>query len=226
MSAPLLLLSLLVSAAEPTDLESAEFQNTAHTLPKGEVCLHPFLLPTSVGVTDRIELKSTLLSLFWSANIAMEVGILQGEETAVSVEAGTYSSWDRLTAGGYGKGYFSQAVGKNRVNAHLGANYDVTKGFPTTTSMLGLGFDLNAAPDTNFRLEAEIDPYTMATWGELSARGSFTWNRSWALFRLSLGLGVWVGEFDDLRYWIARMGMQPPAFYAFPYPTVAMWWKF
>ena len=57
----------------PTVVHLGEFRHSAHTLPAGTVALHPLFYPSTVGVTDRTDLKVPILGLLDGPEVALEL---------------------------------------------------------------------------------------------------------------------------------------------------------
>lgn len=67
-TAPLLLTPAVAAAAEP--ITSGEFRNTAQTLEKGRFSVHP-ILPSTYGITDSIDVKTSVLGLLGGPNASL-----------------------------------------------------------------------------------------------------------------------------------------------------------
>jgi hypothetical protein len=213
------------SIARP--LESAEFMNTADTLPKKAICLHPFSQRSSFAITDRVEIKSGLINWYWGADTALEVGVLRDDVQAISAEVDFAKRWDDSEFDGGGNLRYTRALGPHRLNASVGGGYAKASRarLPTPTSRLGLGIDLVANEATTFQFAGRFDALSLVAYDYMNAEVGFTWNHGWDSFRLGLGINVRAGEHPTLDDVFYALGMTPPEYYVFPLPSVALWWR-
>lgn len=229
------LLLLNVALAEP--LASSELPNTGHTLPKGAVAVHIFG-NTGIGVTDAVELKTSLLGLIGGPNLGVEVALKEGKKGAFSLGANANSNW-RFTSQSFG-GNFIYTMGgplENRLNLGLGGGY--TRGYVggldangdaievdvagPSTSLL-IGYDIVPKPRTAWQLYAGVDPYNSVTGRTFAGTAGFTWNHSWEVARLRLGAVVVPTGDAQAVLDAAGLGVNLPPI--LPLPTFDVWWRF
>ena len=94
-----------------------------------------------------------------------------------------------------------------------------------TSTNLEIGYDLVTSDKTVWRFTAATDPY-LDLLGSRSAAVAANWNQSFSEnFRLSLGVGVYVGGSEAVSV-LNALGLDLAARNVMPLPTVELWWKF
>lgn len=237
--APLVTLSVLLapavaSASEP--LTSGEFRNTAQTLEKGRFALHP-ILPSTYGINDFMDVKSSILGLIGGPNASLEVGLVDGDGYALSVEPAASTSWNFASLTGGVTVNNTLAMGENRLNLQVGGTFAqvpdfvlndngelVQQGSSTAIGVpIGVGYDLVKSDQVTWRFTGNTNLVGLGD--NPSAILAFSWNKALAQrFRLALGAGAYVGQnplaglpgglFDNVNMLIL------------PLPTLELWWKF
>lgn len=226
----MLLLALSAAfAAEPEPIASGEFRNTAFTLAPGAVTLHP-LLPTHVGLSDRVDLKFPILGQIGGPRASVEVGLLQQERVAVSIEPYGAINWGFRSGRGGATARFSAVVGAGQVNLNAGAYrgrfYDATdpdepRFVPFFGAPLNLGYDLPLGDRDVVRIVGETDVSLLA-YGTTQASVAASWNHAFGDVRLALGVAGFVGwnPIQEVLDGLAVAATVPPVV-----PTFEIWWR-
>ncbi len=126
-----LLLSVLFSPSALA-FEASEMQESAHTVGKGNLQLHPGLFQSSYGLTDKMDLRTHVAAQYFGFNAQLKYAVMQSETSAFSLEPTVYSEWPWAPLGfpSYSAGArarYSTEMGKGRLNLGVGAIYDVQK---------------------------------------------------------------------------------------------------
>ena len=223
-------------AAASTPISSGEFRNTAHTLEKGTFVLHP-ILPSTYGISDNLDVKSSLLGLFGGPNASLEIGVIDTEAHVLSLEPALSTPWSfGLFTGGLTANN-TLAMGTNRLNLQVGAVVTGLPSFETDEDgdlvaaetvwgfqvPVGVGYDLVKSDQVEWRFTGNANLVGIAD--SPAAVLGFTWNKALAQrFRLALGAAVYLGPnplaglpggfFDDVKLLVL------------PLPQFELWWRF
>jgi hypothetical protein len=113
-------------------LEASEMQESAHTVGKGNLQLHPGLFQSSYGLSDKTDLRTHIAAQYFGFNAQLKYAVMQNETQALSLEPTVYSEWPWAPLGfpSYSAGArlrYSTEMGNGRLNVGVGAIYDVQK---------------------------------------------------------------------------------------------------
>jgi len=114
-------------------LNAHEMPESAHTVGVGNKQLHVGLGQSSFGLTDALDLRTSMLSNIFGFNAQLKWAVLQDENKAFSIEPMVWAEWPWATMGfgSYSAGVrlrHSMRVGdKGRLNLGTGAIYDSLK---------------------------------------------------------------------------------------------------
>lgn len=206
----------------------------AMTLRQGTFLLHP-IMASGFGVTDNVELKTSVFGLLGGPNLIAEIGLLNTGTTALSLEPSLSTGWglNLFTAGATAR--FTQALGENLYfNVNAGGTYSqlpgANAGDPAVALIsvpVSIGFDIQTSPHTIWDFRAGTDV--------MSFRGSvpygtvgFAWYHSFGgSFQLGLGLDVMVGRMPQTLVDLAQFAnFTLPALAVIPMPDITFGWKF
>lgn len=219
-------------------IESGEFRNTAQTTPKGAFLFHPLLM-SQYGITDRLDIKAPILgSLLQGPIVAVEFQLVQTDAVALSIEPAAHVGWNPKNFGAGGMVRATMAVGTNRLNLSLGANYAQTFIRDTDLNTAGdqsltasgvhvpinVGFDIVISDMTTLRavINTEV-PLNGAAFGAI---GAFNWNHAFGEhFRLQLGVAIIGGGILDVPAAVTDQ-VDMPTWIVLPAPTFELWWRF
>jgi hypothetical protein len=119
---PMLTLSAAL-AGESDVLAAGEFRNNAYTMEKGEYAIHPFL-KSHFGVADNVDVKVPLLGdLLLGPRGSVEIGLVQNDAFAVSIEPDAYFGWRGRDYGAGATGRATLGLGEHRLNLSAGVGY-------------------------------------------------------------------------------------------------------
>lgn len=227
-------------AAAPEEawaLHAGEFRNNAWTLPKGAFTLRPFL-KSSVGLTSRIDLKAPILGEILGPKVSVELGLVQTERLAISLEpyldAGwRFRNWElgavaRVSVVA-GEGWVNLNVGgaaghvyaTDLVRQPDGTKDEVVIDAPVQLVPVNLGYDWTLQERTWLRFVVTTDVAALA-----AAQTPFTvgvnWNHALGRVRVALG-GALVIE-KAVRAPVPVPGQERLVGGAtYPAPTVEVW---
>jgi hypothetical protein len=221
----------LADAVAAPKIDAAEFRNSAHTLNKGEILLHPLFMPSAYGLSDHMTLKASLLGslLAGPQAVSLQVRTVDRPDLTVAFEPGLSATWD-LSAVSIGvQGKVTRPDRRNRWNATAGLYYtrfDVEGVSGSALSLpISFGYDLVQSPDTVWRFGAQADPAGAALGAPAGAVVEGNWNHAFTeRFRLSLGAAAYVGDGEDLAATYNQLGIRTPDWAVLPVPTVELWW--
>lgn len=234
LAAAAALLPAVAAASAP--ITSGEFRNTAHTLEKGGFVLHP-ILPSTYGISDRMDVKSSILGLIAGPNANLEIGLLDADGNTLSVEPSFSSDWGFSTPSAGLMVNDTLMMGDNRLNLRLGGNFVQVPNFVLKDNgelvqegktvavgvPLAVGYDLVKSDQVEWRFTGNVNLVGLVD--SPSALLGFTWNKAMAQkFRLALGAAAYVGQnplaglpggfFDDIKVLVL------------PLPQLELWWRF
>lgn len=225
-------------------IAAAEFSNSARTTKKGTLILSPLLAPSSYAVSDKVMVLVPVLPQLVGPQLGARYSFMNKKQKDLAVEPFASSDWEfsAVTAGANVR--YTMEMGKNRLNLAAGAGFssdlDTVQSvaadggavsaddIPTsglTSTNLEIGYDLVTSDNTVWRFTAATDPY-LDILGSRTGSVAANWNRSFSeTFRLSLGLGAYVGGSEALSV-LSAAGVDMKAREVTALPTVELWWKF
>jgi hypothetical protein len=224
-------------------LTSGEFRNTAHTIEKGKFVLHPLLLPSGYGITDKLDVKTSIWGLLGGPNASVEYVLVDGSDgdgVALSIEPNVNADWSFASYGGGVTLNSTVPMGEaNRFNLRAGGSYANVAVFTvdgqgnlvasnrsirTVGVPLSLGYDLVTSDRTTWRFTGDLDVLTFANTpvGLVSA----TWNHAIPRrFRIALGVGAYIGPnpVSDIAQELG-IGFLSSKALVLPLPLIELWW--
>lgn len=215
------------------ELHMGDLPGNAMTLRGGTLLLHP-ILPSGFGITDNLEIKTSLLGLFGGPNVVAEYSLMLGEGTALSIEPGLSTGWGFQTFTGAAQVRFTQRLGDNMYfNANAGGSYTQLPATDTTPAVglisvpVSVGFDIQTSPHTIWDFRAGTDVMSFSGLLPYGTVG-FAWYHSFGgSFQLGLGLDLFVGRMPDLLVQVAQLAnISLPALAIIPVPDITFGWKF
>lgn len=226
-----------LAAASPAP---AELPGTGHTLPRGTAVVHPLLVPSSIAAADRVEVRFPTLGVVFGPWAAIEVGLVQGDDVAVSVEVAGGAPWRLDAAMGAARVAVSGRAGRSWLTGTVGAGVstgDVPLAVPGIANRVpaellsgvpvGLAWDAPVSHRTAVRVAARIDPVSVALGPvELSA-GARVITEIGQTVRASVGAALYGGPhpiLDPLPPTLAPLLRADPLW--LPVPTAEVWWRF
>ncbi|MDG1479085.1 MAG: hypothetical protein P8R54_05805 [Myxococcota bacterium] len=212
---------------------AAELPRTAQSLERGQLVLHPLLLPSTVGVSQRLDLTFPLLGLLEGPSLALKWTALDTESLALSIEPFVDSSaagaslesedasgWDfaAVTSGATLRGTLPH--GDHRLNLGTALAYSSLSG--AVAVPLEVEFDLVISPRAVVRFGLGSDLVgDLQGAGNLS--GTASWTHAWGRYRLALGSAVTLG--NPASVWARSSQLQPGEADGIGLqPHLAMWW--
>jgi hypothetical protein len=114
-------------------LNAHELPESAHTVGKGNTQLHLGLGQSSFGLSDNVDLRTSVVANFFGFNAQLKWAIIQDADQALSLEPMVWAEWPwaSMGFGSYSAGMHlrhSMRVGeKGRLNLGTGAIYDRLK---------------------------------------------------------------------------------------------------
>jgi hypothetical protein len=212
------------------------FYTNAYQMRAGELTLHPGIWDSQWGITDKVELRSSILGFIPGPNLGLKVGVLQSKEMALAVEVDGSADWKFKSPGGGGGLVWSYGGPTgDRVNVGVGASYgkyvfkltdetgniQVKQTIVQIETPITVGYDLALNDQQVFQFIGVADALGLSK-GEGSAAASFQWNRGWEAFRLGLGLGLYYRQ--DLSVY-TELSDKVPDWPVYPYPSASLWWR-
>ncbi|MEL6347396.1 MAG: hypothetical protein AAFV53_30050 [Myxococcota bacterium] len=223
----MIILFSLLSSASATPIHGGElagtFQDSAYTLPKGDVRLQ-IILPSSYGVTDTIEVSTAPLGLLSGPNASAEFQLFADDKQAVSVRPTASILWDGTTLStGASAIYTLGGPETNRLNVSIGANYTTLVDDPSLISAISVGYDLNLNDRSMLQFNALVDPVTSINEDGFSGQVNIGYTRAWKVYRLQVGVvtinsGVVQETLDEFEIDLNFPGV-------LPLPYILMWWR-
>lgn len=229
----------------PGKIVAAEFENSARTLKKGTIVLSPLFMPSSYGISNKVQLLVPIAPQMLGPQLGVRYDFMNKKKKDLSVEPFASSDWQfsSVTAGANLR-YTMEMQGKGRLNAAVGGSFgttldnvesvaqDGTSGLSTSdipaSGLAGLnvevGYDYVQNEKTVWRFKGATDPYADAN-GAASALVAANWNHTMTQnFRLGLGLAVYVGSSQE-RAMLSKVGLDLSDHDVLPLPTVDLWWR-
>jgi len=228
----------------PGKIAAGEFENSARTLKKGAIVLSPLFMPSSYGISNKVQLLLPIAPQLLGPQVAVRYDFMNKKMKDLAVEPYASSDWSfsSVTAGANLR--YTMEMKKNRLNLAAGAGFsttlskvenlaeDGTDSLSTddipSSGLAGInvevGYDYVQNPKTVWRFKAGTDPYADAQ-GAASAVVAANWNHSLAEnFRLGLGLAVYVGGSQE-RALLSKVGLDLSDHNVLPLPTIDLWWR-
>lgn len=226
-------LTASTSSAARRTIAAAELPGSAQSLDRGQFLLHPLFLPSTLGVSESLDLTFPLLGLLEGPSLALKWTALDTERLALSIEPffDSNATGDGLE-GEEGSGWEFTAVtsgaslrgtlplGENRLN--LGTAFAYSSLYETTAVPLEVEFDLVTSPRTvvQFGLGSDL---VGALQGAGNLSGAARWTHAWGRYRLALGAAVTAG--NPAGVWDRSSQVQPGEAASIGLqPHLAMWW--
>ena len=221
------------TAPARSTIVAAELPRTAKSLERGQLVLHPLFLPSTVGVSQRLDITFPLLGLLEGPSLALKWTALDTESLALSIEPffdarsapesdsdASTSGWDftAVTSGATLRG--TLPYGDHRLN--LGTALAYSSLSQAVAVPLEIEFDLVTSPRTvvQFGLGSDLVGDLQGA-GNLS--GTANWTHAWGRYRLALGTAVTVG--NPASVWDRSSQLQPDEVAGIELqPHLAMWW--
>jgi hypothetical protein len=218
-------------------LPAGEFRNNAYTTEAGAFAIHP-LMKSHFGVTDRVDVKVPFVGEIFGPRGSVEVGLVQTERLAVSIEPEFALGWGFRQRFGGATARWTLASERGRMNFNVGGFYQRTEEPQSTTSPVdpadlvsevlsvpvNVGYDLIASERTTWRFVGTTDAGAFAR-GVANGTVAFNWNHATGeRFRVALGAGMLFGGLPDIvddldgPVNVGELGI-------LPYPTVELWWS-
>jgi hypothetical protein len=221
----------LALASEKKALHGGEFRNTAQTTEKGEFVYHPLFLKSHMGISNRIDAKFPTLGLIAGPDLSIEVGIVDNDSLAFSVEPYGRSNWGFNTAGGGANLRFTKHLGSHRFNLSTGFGLGTQPSLPeedaplmTYSVPVNTGFDISLKDTQALRITASTDVSVIDA-GLTGAIVGVNYNtRVSKTFGLAAGVATYVGGNPITKSGLDEiLGINSPK--VIPLPTFEMWAK-
>lgn len=219
----------------PTVVHLGEFRHSAHTLPAGTVALHPLFHPSTVGLTNRIDLKAPILGLLDGPAVALEVMVAAGRTRTASIEPWftTHSEgseeefesgWALESVQAGASWMETRAVGDHQLNLGVGfSHWTETDRF---SAPLEAGIDLRASARVMTHIGMGTDVLGLAS-GRKNGGLSLKFSRGVDRFRVSAGMVAMAGTVDDAGRYFAAVGPSTPVRLVRVrlVPQASLWWS-
>lgn len=225
-------------------IAAAELSNSARTTKKGTLILSPLLEPSSYAVSDKVMVLVPIAPQLTGPKLGARYSFMNKKQKDLAVEPFASSDWQFASVSAGANVRYTMEMGKNRLNLAVGAGFSTdldtveniaasgssvgADDIPTsglTSTNLEVGYDLVTSDKTVWRFTASTDPY-LDVLGVRTASVAANWNQSLSdNFRLSLGLGVYVGGSEAVSV-LNAVGLDLAQREVVPLPTVELWWKF
>ncbi|MDP6932543.1 MAG: hypothetical protein QGG40_06475 [Myxococcota bacterium] len=171
--------------------------NTGATLENQDIVVSPLLHPTSIGMTDNVELITCLICNAFVANAGVEYGIFREEDSMLSATAwlGFEYPSDEVPDGAawlFGKVEYSKLLGEDWLTIALGTGMNLSGGEPSLDSVPVSVYYLMLDGDQAWQFELWSDPYAISQGADpLSTTGlSGLWLKAMEKFRFGVGLSL------------------------------------
>jgi hypothetical protein len=218
----MLTLLLLHPALAETPIAAGELSGNAYTLPAHSLRLQIFS-PSGYGVTDELEVRSSLLGLFGGPNATVEYGLRRETSRAISLSASASTLWTGGYIGGSVGGIYS-LVGDtgNRLSFGGAVGFAAVEGAAGVSLPLNVSYELIRSPQTLWSLFASADPLLLASGSTLGSGAGASWTRGWEHYRLTLGAVL--ADVSDINTALEDAGLDPLPASFLPIPYLLMWW--
>ena len=216
---PVLLLSS--SALADTPILAGELNGTAYTLPAKTLRLQAFA-PSAYGVTDQLELRSSLLGLLAGPNLTAEYKLMDAEDRALSMSISGDYLWDGLASSSLGAVYTLGSATENRLSFRGSAGVVIAGDTTFISSSLGVGYELIVNPQTLWTFSGGTSPDALASGSLQGTTVRAEWTRGWKVYRLSLGLAL--TDPTLLNENLADFDQNAISLPILPLPYFLMWW--
>lgn len=203
--------ALAAETPEQWIIRPGEFRNNAWTTPKGAFVLHPFLR-SSYGITERIDVKTPILNIFFGPNVSIELGIVRDEDKlAISLEPYLDAGWGFRNWQAGASARVSFAAGPGWVNLNVGGavghlhreetvvdadgnESTVVVDAPLRLVPVNVGYDWPLQERTWLRFVATTDVGTIVSTEAPSFTLGGNWNHAFGRIRLALGAVLVVAQ--------------------------------
>jgi hypothetical protein len=231
-----------------------ELLDTAQTVEKGDVCFHPLFLPSSVGLSDRVDLKTTPFFYFDGPNLRVEVGLTTVGDWSFSVEPEGSTWWSREQYSAGATVWATKTAGDHSHTIGVGAHYGQTVLYVEETLYANVSGELSegvgwqaetytalgtpltygwahwADDRTIWQARARVLPMAiLQKTGVNYLRLEGSWTRAFADgFRVSLGLGLVSPDVPTTDFSPIDEALEEIREWPVPlvpFPTVAFWWR-
>jgi hypothetical protein len=216
---PVLILS--TSALAETPLLAGELSGNAYTLPAKTLRLQIFS-PSSYGVTDELELKSSVLGLLFGPNLTAEYKLMDTGDRAMSLSAGGDYFWDGSVIASVGGRYTLGSDSENRLSFRGGAGVSLDGEDSFISATVGAGYEVVVNPQTFWTFSGGTNLTQLAGGSLLGTTAGAEWTRGWEVYRLSLGLVV--TDPSSVNASLELSGLDPISLPILPLPYFLMWW--
>ena len=216
---PVLLMS--ASALAETPIHAGELTGTAYTLPAKKLRLQIFS-PSAYGVTDELELKSSLLGLLAGPNLTAEYKLMDAGDRALSLSAGGDYLWDGSVSASVGGAYTLGSDAENRLSFRGGAGVSLIEGTTFISATVGAGYEVVVNPQTLWTFSGGTSLTQLASGSLAGTTAGAERTHGWKVFRLSLGLVV--ADPSALNASLEGSGFGPINLPLLPLPYFLMWW--
>lgn len=215
------------------EIHPGEFLHTAHTLPAGQFVFHPLFYPSTLGLSERVDITFPILGLLDGPSLSVGVNAWESERWLALVEphVQSFSSWDKqdersgwnfdlVQAGARVR--LSRTLNKHRLNAGTGMSYRSSSSLPVVP--LELGVDLLVSS----RAMVQFSTATNAS-GLVNGRSNGTVLASvhygWSRYRLSVGALGHHGDPEGVGSQLGSARFEAVEGVEWQ-PYLAMWWRF
>ena len=207
----------LIAAAWSAGLDAAELYNSADTLDKGSVTIHP-IFPSQWGVTDSLELRSGLLLLLGGPNGGVKYHLPTDGPHSFALDVSGSAGWLGSSYGATGAAYYTfETAAGDRINASAGGGFGAVLGVQYFTVPVTLGYDLVLSENSVLAFQAAANVRATA----LTVRG--TYNHAWINFRLGIGLTAFIGAIPETG--VPEIDEVTSRIPVIPLPYLALWWR-
>ncbi len=217
------------------------YTGNAYTAPKGGLYLHPFVRST-VGVTERIDVKISPLGWIAGPNAHLEFAPIQNEDMAFSIEPGLIGVWSPVLVGYTNFFRFSKVAGNGLFNLSLGlggtfGNATLITGTQINDTLVvdntdpvnmvrpEVGYDFNLTDRSRLVVTGRTNLIGL-TRGVANGSIGAMWFYGSEQIGASLGVNVMAGGLDpESVALLNQAGMRVPAIVVLPLPHAQIWYR-
>jgi hypothetical protein len=217
---------LLIGLAQAQAPDSAEFTDTAHTLPKGDMVIYLFT-PSAYAITDQLNAKTSLLGLLGGPNAEVEINLFDDSEQAFSLGVSAAAGWITHIQGANLLTYYTLGGQQGRrLNAAVMPGF-LRDGTGSEAVYLGK-LPLRLSVHQPIREKAQVavyvngDPLSTMQFGRLALSGGAEVSATQDRLRLAAGLMLINGQIirDGLEEDFGDVSWIPAVF---PLPILRVW---
>ncbi|MFT5685270.1 MAG: hypothetical protein ACI8RZ_006220 [Myxococcota bacterium] len=216
--------TLVLSAVALADvpIDAGELLGNAYTLPAKRLRLQ-ILAPSSYGVTDELEIKSSLLDLLGGPNAQVEYGLMRDGDRALSLNASVTALWvGEYIGGSVGGLYTLGGAEENRLSFGADVGFAVTSGTGAVSLPLSANYELVTSPQKLWSFFASTDAISLSSGSTLGTGAGASWTRGWEVYRLTLG--AILTDTTEVNASLVDSGFEPLGSSFLPLPYLLMWW--